>query len=395
MIDQLLSLIGEHERWRGRECVNLIPSENVMSPSVRALLSSDLGHRYTSRSEFYMGTRFIDEIEQYGETLAKAVFGSETADLRPLSGHVADLIFLSCFTEPKDTFLCISPTHGGYPGIWEEGLSRFLKLRVASFPFSKKAMNIKVDETRDLVLKKKPSAILFGASLFLFPHPVEDLVDAALKVGSHVGYDGSHVMGLIAGKKFQDPFREGAHALFGSTHKTFFGPQGGIVLADEEHGEIMKSRIEPEFVDNAHWNRIAALTLALAEMQSFGEEYAGQVIRNAQALAKALAEEGFPVVCSELGYTESHQVFLDYGGYKEGRIIARKLERANIICDSGVRLGTCEVTRRGMKEDEMQRIAELMKRVVTDEEAPRRVKEDVTKLAKEFDEVKYCFEIET
>lgn len=392
MIDQLLSLIDEHERWRGRECVNLIPSENVMSPAVRALLSSDLGHRYTSRSEFYMGTRFIDEIELYGEALAKDVFGAETADLRPLSGHVADLIFLSCFTKPKDAFLCISPNDGGYPGIWEEGLSRFLRLRAVSFPFSKKAMNIKIDEARDLILKREPSVVLFGASLFLFSHPVEELVDAARKVGSHVGYDGSHVMGLIAGRKFQDPFREGAHALFGSTHKTFFGPQGGIVLADEEHGEIMKSRIEPEFVDNAHWNRIAALTLALAEMQLYGGDYARQVIRNAQALATGLGEEGFPVVCSALGYTESHQVFLDYGGYKEGRIVARRLEEANIICDSGVRLGTCEVTRRGMEESEMRRIADLMKRVVIDEEAPRQVKEEVIKLAKEFGEVKYCFE---
>ncbi len=126
-------------------------------------------------------------------------------------------------------------------------------------------------------------------------------------------------------------------------------------------------------------------------MKSFGERYAGQVIRNAQALAKALAEEGFPVACSELGYTESHQIFLDYGGYKQGRIIARKLEKANIICDSGVRLGTCEATRRGMTESEMQRIAELMERVVMDEEDPRSVKEDASKLAREFREVEYCF----
>lgn len=373
------------------ECVNLIPSENMMSPMVRSLLSSDLGHRYTSRDGFYMGTHLIDEIEQYGERLARNVFGSETADLRPLSGHLADLIFLACFTKQKNSILCVSPNDGGYPGIWKEGASRFLKLRVIGFPFSKEAMNIKVEEAADLILAKKPSIVVFGASLFLFPHPVEELVKVAHRVGSHVGYDGSHVMGLIAGKKFQNPFKEGAHALFGSTHKTLFGPQGGIILADKEHGEIIKNRIDPEFVDNAHWNRIAALTLVLAEMKSFGEEYALQVIRNAQALAKALAEEGFPIACSELGYTESHQVFLDYGGYKQGKVIARKLEKANIICDSGVRLGSCEITRRGMKESEMQRIAELMKRVVFDDEDPRRVKEDTIKLAKEFGEVEYCF----
>ena len=94
--DEIISLVEKHERWRGQNCINLIPSENVMSPMVRSLLSSDLGHRYTARDKFYMGTRFTDEIEQYGEKLAREVFHSQTANLRPLSGHIADLIFLAC-----------------------------------------------------------------------------------------------------------------------------------------------------------------------------------------------------------------------------------------------------------------------------------------------------------
>ncbi|MFQ5999800.1 MAG: hypothetical protein ACE5J6_03380, partial [Candidatus Bathyarchaeia archaeon] len=167
MIDELLNLVKEHEQWRGRKCLNLIPSENVMSPAVRSLLSSDLGHRYTSRERFYMGTRFIDEIEQYGEELAKNLFGCETADLRPLSGHIADLIFLACFTQPNDTILCVSPDDGGYPGIWNHGLSRLLKLRTVGFPFSKEARNIKVEEARNLILQKKPKMVVFGASIFL------------------------------------------------------------------------------------------------------------------------------------------------------------------------------------------------------------------------------------
>jgi len=391
MIDELLSLVEEHERWRGRKCLNLIPSENVMSPAVRSLLSSDLGHRYTSREGFYMGTRFIDEIEQYGEELAKNLFECETADLRPLSGHVASLIFLACFTQPNDTILCVSPDNGGYPGIWKHGLSRLLKLRTIGFPFSKEAKNLKVEEAKNLILQKKPKIIVFGASIFLFPHPLKELREAAGEAGAYVGYDGSHVLGLIAGEKFQDPLREGAHALYGSTHKTFFGPQGGIILADIKHGETIQKRIHPEFVDNAHWNRIAALTLALAEMKTYGKEYAGQVIQNAQTLAKALAEEGFPVACPQFGYTRSHQLLLDYGGLEKGEAIARKLEKANIIADSRVRLGVCEATRRGMEEDEMRRIAVFMERVVVDGEDPRRVKEDVMNLAEEFQEIEYCF----
>jgi len=391
LIDEILSLVQRHEQWRGQESINLIPSENITSPAVRSLLSSDLGHRYASRQGFYMGTRFIDEIEQYGEDLAKDLFHSETADLRPLSGHIADLVFLASFTEPTDTILCVSPKDGGYPGISEHGISRPLKLRVISFPFSKERRNIQVAEAIDLILQEKPNIIIFGASLFLFPHPVKELAKVAREIGVHVGYDGSHVLGLIAGERFQDPLREGASVLIGSTHKTFFGPQGGIILADREHGETMREQVHPAYVDNAHWNRIAALALALAEMKAYGKEYAGQVVQNARVLAGALAQDGLLVVCAELGYTQSHQVFLDYGGYMQGRVVAKKLEEANIIVDCGVRIGVCEATRRGMREREMQRIAELMKRVVVDGEEPRRVREDATKLAEEFQGVEYCF----
>jgi len=392
LIDEILGIVRSHEAWRSQECLNLIPSENVMSPAVRSLLSSELAHRYTSRERFYMGTKFLDEIELYGEKLAKDVFGAETADLRPLSGHVADWIFLATFTSQGDKVFCVSPENGGYPGIWEGGLATVLKFKVAGLPFSREQMNVKVEDAVDLVLREKPKIIVFGASLFTFPHPVREVAEVAHEVDALVGYDGSHVMGLIAGGAFQDPLREGASVLLGSTHKTFFGPQGGIILADEKHGERMKKRIYPTFVDNAHWNRIAALTLALAEVKKFGREYARQVVRNAQVLAKTLAEHGFPVMGASLGYTKSHQVLLDYGDYERGRRVAQKLEKANIIADCGVRLGTCEVTRRGMKEGEMELIAEFIKRVMIDNEEAEKVKRDVLKLVKEFQQVEYCFE---
>jgi glycine hydroxymethyltransferase len=137
MIEEILILVKNHEDWRVKECLNLIPSENVMSPAVRSLLSSDLGHRYTSTNGFYMGTKFIDEIELYGEKLAKEVFEAETADLRPLSGHIANWIFLSTFANPNDKILCISPDNGGYPGLWKEGLASLLRLRVIGKPITR------------------------------------------------------------------------------------------------------------------------------------------------------------------------------------------------------------------------------------------------------------------
>ncbi|MBS7632395.1 hypothetical protein KEJ15_02065 [Candidatus Bathyarchaeota archaeon] len=391
LLNEILNLVKAQEKWRGKQCLNLIPSENIMSPAARSLLCSDFAHRYTARDRFYMGTRFADELEQFGEKIAKKVFKAEVADLRPLSGHIADWIMLTYLAERGDRFMCVSPEDGGYPGMWQNGLAGVLKLKIAAFPFSKKDMNVLVEQAKEVIHKFRPSFLIFGASLITFPQAVKELAGAACGVDALVGYDGSHVLGLIAGGQFQDPLREGAFALFGSTHKSFFGPQGGIILADREHGEVIKARICPAFVDNAHWNRIAALTLALAEMEKFGKAYASQVIKNAKALAEALYECGFPVRCAHRGFTQSHQAILDYGSYDQGRVVAERLQQADIIVDCAVRVGTCEVTRRGMKEAEMSQIAELMKRAVIDKEPSNRVKKDVAKLTCEFQNAEYCF----
>lgn len=391
MSDEIVNTVKKHERWRTRQCLNLIPSENVMSPEVRSLLSSELAHRYTARDKFYMGTRYLDALEQRGEKLAKAVFKAETADLRPLSGHVADLIVLATCAGSGKELVCVSPEDGGYPGMWKEGLAGHLGLKTTGFPFSGKDWNIRTDKAVQLIERVKPKLVIFGASLILFPQPVLEISKIAVENGAFVGFDGSHVLGLIAGGQFQDPLREGAHALFGSTHKSFFGPQGGIILADKEHGEYLKEKIYPAFVDNAHWNRIAALTLALAEMKRFGKSYATQVVRNAKALAKALYDEKLPVICEHLGFTSSHQVILDYGNYQAGRKNAEAFQQANIITDCVIRLGTCEVTRHGMKEKEMDKIAELLKRINVDNERPTTVRSDVARLVAEFPQVEYCF----
>lgn len=391
LIEEIMELVKQHELWRGTRCLNLIPSENIMSPQVRGLLSSEMAHRYTSPERFYMGTRFIDELQDYGEDVAKRLFKADSADLRPLSGHVADLIFLASFGRPGDILMCVSAPDGGYPGVWERGLPSILGIEVRSLPFSRSKMNVDIEAAVAEITRVKPKLILLGASLFLFPHPVHEVAEAAMEADAHLGFDGSHVLGLIGGGRFQSPLQEGSSVLLGSTHKTFFGPQGGIILADSEHGEVIKERTHPAFVDNAHWNRVAALTLALSEMEKFGKAYAHQVIRNAKALGCCMDDLGLPVSGANLGYTESHQILLDYGGYKEGRKVARRLEQANIVADCGVRFGTCEVTRRGMEESEMEQIAQLVKRAITGTQSIDSIRREVVKLMTAFKDVLYSF----
>src|SRR5712692_5040810 len=175
---QIRKLIEQHQRWRGEECLNLIPSENVTSHQVRQLLTGDMGHRYRADDRFYKGTCFMDELENLGEKIACELFGSDWASLRPLSGHSADMIMISTLTRPGGSILSVNPADGGYPGISDQGYPPFVDVKNLYFPFDSERMNIDTDKSKTLIEEKKPSLVVFGQSFFLFPHPVNDLKDS-------------------------------------------------------------------------------------------------------------------------------------------------------------------------------------------------------------------------
>src|SRR2546428_5972907 len=239
---QIRRIVDRHQKWRGEECLNLIPSENVTSHTVRQLLTNDMGHRNRADDNFYKGSRYLDELESLGEKLACEVFGSDWASLRPLSGHSADMIMVSTLTKPGESILTVNPANGGYPGISDQGYPPFVNVRNLYFPFDSERMNIDVERAKGLIEDEKPNLVVFGQSFFLFPHPVKDLVDSCRSAGSHVAFDASHVMGLIAGGEFQKPLLEGADLVLGSTHKSFFGPQGGMMFGTKTSQVTVRSR---------------------------------------------------------------------------------------------------------------------------------------------------------
>jgi glycine hydroxymethyltransferase len=353
------------------------------------MLSCDLSNRYASSEHFYMGTRYIDQIHTETENLAKDIFGAKYADIRPISGHSADMIALTALAQHGDKIMVVGKGDGGYPGICQDGYPKIFGLDVVEFPFDKRIFNIDAKQAAVAIERERPRVVVFGASLILFPHPLPILAAVCEQVGASVVYDGSHVLGLIAGGRFQDPLREGAGALIGSTHKSFFGPQGGIILSNT-YEEALRGAVHPAIVDNAHWNRIAALHVALNEMKRFGRRYAEQVVRNSKALAKALDEQGVRLLGKVMGFTQSHQVIVDVPSEEEGSRLARRLEQANIIVDIGVRIGTSEETRRGMREGQMSKIAELIARVWIGNEDPIKVRKEVLRLRREFDSLHYA-----
>ena len=384
-------IVREHERWRLRDAVNLQPSENVMSEAARALLASDFVHRYTLPTRFapglgdaknaYRGTRHTDAMEAAGEDFAKDLFGVAHASLKPLSGHLAGFLMLQACTHRGDRIMVISAEHGGYDGYMPGFLPDYLDLKVDFLPFDTKTWNLDPKAASDAVLEKKPKVVLVGASFILFPYNLRWLRGACDDVNAVLAYDASHVLGLIAGGEFQRPFLEGVDILNASTHKSFPGPQGGMLLSGRKDlFDRAMDTIMWRTQDNANWGRIAATAHVLAEMKAHGKAYAKQVVANSQALGKQLDKWGFPVKFKSLGFSQSHQLHVDAAVLKEAWGLtpwefADRLERNNLIVDAVGRIGTNEVTRMGAKEDAMQTIAGLMARAARGEDVRKEVAE--------------------
>ena len=225
-VSRLRSSVSEHERWRTKTTLNLLAAENFASEGARSFLSTDLSNRYTARDKFYRGTKYAEEVEQLAVDLAKKVYGAKFADVRPLSGHTCSLILFMSFLKPGDKVVTCPPKHGGYPGSSKEGLGPLLHLKNLYFPYDPEIMNIIPDRTREYIGKESPELTVFGSSFIPFPYEIRSSLPE--NYSGVTAYDGSHVMGLIAGGEFQRPLTEGCSILMGSTHKTLFGPQGGL-----------------------------------------------------------------------------------------------------------------------------------------------------------------------
>ncbi len=371
-----LTIARRHETWRLDGCLNLLPSENVTSPEVRSLLASDFGHRYTLpiqssvRGDYvenaYRGTRYTDQMEALGDDLAKRIFHGRHATLKPLSGHIAGLIMLLAACRRGDLVAVLHPDHGGYDGYSDAYIPDLLGLQVAYLPFDGATWSIRTEEAVALIEERRPTLVVLGQSFFPFPYDMAPLVRACRSVSARLGYDASHVLGLVAGGQFQDPLVEGADVLVGSTHKSLFGPQGGLLVTnDDELWAGVGRNLVWRTLDNAHWNRIAALTRALEESRRFGSSYARQVVSNTQTLASALNGHGFPLRFADLGFSRSHQLMIDTARMKSDHGLtpndfAVRCEASAIMIDAVGRLGTNELTRMGAKGRQMKATAELL-----------------------------------
>ncbi len=417
---KIFSMLKDHHKWF-EDSIPLIASENIPSPAVREAIISDFGNRYAEGwpgERVYAGCVYIDKVEIECMKLAKKLFKAEFADVRPVSGVVANLAIYSAFSNPGDIMLAPSIPAGGHISHGKKehsGTAGLVHgLEIEFYPFDAEEMTIDVDKTKQKVndLKKAgrlPKIAMFGGSLFLFPHPVKELSDFLKSHNMHINYDGAHVAGLIAGGEFQDPIREGADTMTMSTHKTLFGPQGGLVLGKESHSEGIKKAMFPGLTSSHHIHHMAGKAVAFAEALEFGKDYAKQVIKNAKTLAESLSDFGFKVLGESRGFTKSHQIAVNVLDYSDGGKVEANLEKANIIVNrqlipgdikagrnyfhpGGIRLGVSEITRLGMKQSDMKEVASYIKQVVIDKKDPKKLLPKVKSFRKDFQKVHFCFD---
>jgi len=413
LVSDLIEASEKHEHYRDAECINLIASEGIKSPAVKEMLrlSMDLESRYAEgendleghvKKRYYQGQKYMTIIEDCATDLMKSLFKCSWADVRLVSGTHANLAaFKGLSMATKNNKMVVTPLSCGVLGLVN-----------IDHAYDIEEMTIDPDESASIIRAAKPGIITFGGSLFLFPHPVKELRSVADEVGAYIVYDAAHVLGLIAGSMFQDPLREGADFITSSTHKTFPGPQGGVILGDLKDGRMERAikkiqyAIFPLSTSNTHLARLPALGIAALEMRVFGEALAKQTVKNAKTAGEYLYENGLKVLGESKGFTESHQLAVDVREYGGGRVIAERLEEANIILNrnilpyddqnnrenpSGLRIGFQDVTRRGFKEGDIKHLCDLMLQVIKGKRKPSEVREDVLALRREFPELEYGF----
>lgn len=395
-----------------RNGLGMIASENIVSPMVQKIVASDLHGRYAEGlpgKRYYQGCDDFDTIESIGIDLAKSVFNAPFANIQSTSGTVSNIGALKALAKPGDKITAVSTADGGHISHARMGAVGLRDLNLSTYPWNEDRMEPDIDGACALIRELEPKVALIGQSVFLFPTPLREIADAAHEVDAKVMYDGAHVLGLIAGGVFQDPLREGADVMTGSSHKTFPGPQGGFLLSSSEDSAFQKrlnNAIFPGVCSSYHLHHVAGKVIALAEFEEYGAAYAEDIVANAKHFAASLAAEGFDVLAESRGYTASHQVLTRHGSKDSGAgaKAARLLEDAGIITNmnmlpgdtkamtpSGLRLGVQELTRVGMGLREMEEVAKLYARVLVQGEDPTMVKKDVAALKADYQTIRYCF----
>ncbi len=395
----------EQEIQRQETSLELIASENFVSPAVMEAMGTPLTNKYAEGypgRRYYGGCEYVDIVEQLAIDRAKQLFGAEHANVQPHSGAQANAAVFFTFLEPGDTFLGMDLSNGGHLTHGSPVNFSGKLYRAISYGVDANGL-LDYDRMRALAREHRPRMIIAGYSAYSRVLDFEAFAATAREVGARFLVDMAHFAGLVAAGVHPSPVPH-ADVVTSTTHKTLRGPRGGLILCTAEHAKAIDKSVFPGMQGGPLEHVIAAKAVSFREaLQPSFTVYCTQVVANARALAAALMERGYHVVS---GGTDNHLMLLDLrnrarGGALTGKVAEKALDRAGITVNkntvpnetqspfvtSGIRIGTPAVTTRGMKEADMAQIAELVDRVLgapEDTEVLSRVRGDVRELASAF-----------
>lgn len=372
------------ELGRQRSKIELIASENFVSPAVMAAMGTPLTNKYAEGypgKRYYGGCEFVDVVENIARERACKIFGAEHANVQPHSGAQANMTVFFAILKPGDTVLSMNLAHGGHLSHGSPVNISGSYYNIVPYGVTETEGRIDYDEVRRLALECKPKLILAGASAYARQIDFERFGEIAKKVGAYLMVDMAHIAGLVAAGLHQNPVPY-ADFVTTTTHKTLRGPRGGLILCREEHAKMIDKALFPGIQGGPLMHVIAAKAVCFGEaLTPEFREYQKQIIKNAAALADGLIKNGLKLVS---GGTDNHLVLLDLTDTgRTGKEVEHLLDEVNITVNknaipfdkqspfitSGIRIGTPAVTTRGMKEEDMAEIAELISIAISDFES--------------------------
>ena len=403
-------LAQENHRLHDIEGINLNPATNILNPRAERLLSSGIGSRASlghPGDKYETGLGAIEQIEIITQELACEVFGSTYAEFRVPSGAIANLYAFMATTEPHDTIIAPPPSIGGHVTHHKGGSAGLYRLNTISAPVDSTGYTIDIDALRKLAHEVKPKLITVGGSLNLFHHPIAQVRAIADEVGAKVLFDAAHLCGMIAGKVWPQPLVEGAHLMTFSTYKSLGGPAGGLIVTnDDAIAQKLDAIAYPGLTANFDAAKTAALGITLQDWKSVGRDYAQMMVKTSQALAQHLQKMGVQIFAADKGFTTSHQFAILAAPYGGGQKAARRMGDAGLLaCGiglpvdpvegdlNGLRIGTPEIVRIGMKVEHMQDLAGFIARSLDSSSDTGVIKCEVTEWRKQFSGVHYTVDL--
>ena len=398
---EIFEMVIAEER-RQADKIRLIPSENYASAAVLEATGSVLTNKYSEGSpgrRYYEGQQIVDQVEKLARNRAKALFGAEAANVQPYSGSPANLAVYFAFCKPGDPTMGMALPHGGHlTHGWNVSITGAF-FNALQYTVDPKTHLIDYDAVRAMAREHRPRVIFAGATAYPRIIDFAAFASIAQEVEAIFVADIAHIAGLVAGGAHPSPVPH-ADVVTTTTHKTLRGPRGGLILCKKKHRKAINNAVFPGLQGGPHNHTTAAVAVALKEAATDDfKVYAHQIVKNAKALAAALMDRGYDLVS---GGTDNHLILMDLTGKGvPGKVAAKALDAAGMVCNyntvpfdprkpfdpSGIRLGTPSLTSRGMKEPEMEKLADWMDRTLSspeDADLHARIAAEVTELCDGF-----------